>query len=234
MRVRQGAHTTAWLPTSQLMREVGPLAAMHEQTRLYIPNWLVKSEGLRVVDASTMERERAALAARRALWEERAALVETLTACQVDVEADEPRRAYDEALAECSFETLEQVEQRARDGHRYNIIAMDPSVEDNAQNRAQVYAYALIEHFVELMDARQYNLAIRECKHWMLSISEGRDGMEPDTKDAIWTVLCRVRAAANGARKSKPFTLSDLTERRQQELAALAQHARRSGGRHAR
>jgi hypothetical protein len=225
IRVRQGARTTEWLPTSQLMVEVGPLAAMHDQVRLYIPTWLIEKTGLSPLGAAQVERDRLALEAHRARWEERRALVDVLYERQADRELDEPRTQFDEAFASYSFESREQLEQRDLDGARYSVIALDPAAEESAAGRAQIYAYSVIEHFQELMHDvvlghERYVTVVRECKHWMAQL-DADTTMEPEIKDAVMRVLIRVRHAANEARREAPRSLAAQQQRRAWEQRAL-------------
>jgi hypothetical protein len=207
------------------MVEVGPLAVMHELTRLYIPTWLIERTGLSPLGADQVERDRVALEAHRARWEERRALVEVLYERQTDRELDEPQTHFDEALAGCQFESAAQLEQRDFDGRRYNIIALDPAEEDSAAGRAQIYAYAVIEHIEEMMrdvslGANRYVEVIRECKHWMAALSDDTT-LEPQVREAIMLVLVRARHAANNARRQSPHSMEAAAARRGQELRAL-------------
>lgn len=225
IKVAQGGRATEWLPTSQIMWEVGTLAAMHDKTRLYIPTWLVEKTGLVPMTPAQVERDRAGLEAHRARWEERRALIEVLYERHSEREYDEPHQGFDEALASCSFETREQLEQRDFDGARYHVIALDPASEDSAAGRAQIYAYSVIEHFQELMHDEalgrdRYKVVIRECKHWMAQLEQDAT-MEPEVKDAVLRVLIRVRHAANAARSEAPQSVVAMQQRREQEERAL-------------
>jgi hypothetical protein len=187
-----------------------------------VPRQMAEEAGLFEIDERQQEREREILAQRAtSAFTGRVAIVDEIAAF-MDADSAEDVGRFDEALSGCQFESAEQIAKRAHDGRRYNVIAIDPSEEQTAAGRAQIYAYAVIEHIADLMSEGAYTEIVRECKHWMRAIEEGTDGMEEQTCAAVWTVLVRARAAANAARHKNPQSLEAATARRAAELAALA------------
>jgi hypothetical protein len=192
-----------------------------------VPRQMAEEAGLFEIDERQQEREREILAQRAtSAFTGRVAIVDEIAAF-MDADSAEDAGRFDEALSGCQFESAEMIAKRDHDGRRYNVIAIDPSEEQTAAGRAQIAAYAVIEHINEMMHdvalgPKRYIEIIRECKHWMRAIEEERDGMEPQTRAAVWTVLVRARAAANAARNQHPQSLEAATARRAAELAALA------------
>lgn len=224
LRVAQGATLTAWLPLSEIMIERGAWAReLHEGARLYIPRRMAQEAGLDEVSDHQMMREREIIAQRATpRFLGRVQIVDDI-APFMDADSAEDRGRFDEALSGCAFETMEQIAQRQRDGYRYDIIALDPAEEATAAGRAQIYAYSLIEHFADMMQEGDYTEIIRECKRWMVTIEEERDGMEPETRDAILRVLARARHAANAARRGEPRALV-TPQQRAEEVRAMRAH----------
>jgi hypothetical protein len=223
LRVAQGARLTAWLPLSAIFIERGAWSReWHEGARLYVPRHMAEDAGLFEIDERQQQREREILAQRAtSAFTGRVHIVGEIAAF-MDADSAEDAGRFDEALSGCRFESAEQIAQRDHDGRRYNVIAIDPSEEQTAAGRAQIAAYAVIEHIADLMSEDAYIEIIRECKHWMRAIEEERDGMEPQTRAAVWTVLVRARAAANAARNQHPQSMEAAAARRAAELAALA------------
>jgi hypothetical protein len=219
LRVRQGAHT-AWLPACAVYIERGQWARdLHEGARVYVPHNLLEESGLRVVGAEQVGRERAYIRRRSPSQGLGKVQIVEDVAQYMDADAASDAGRFDEALASCSFETLEQIEIRARDGARYDVIAIEIASENNAKARAQIAAYALSEHISDLMQEKAFSEVVRECKHWMRAMQQGEDGLEEETRTILIQILADARHAANAARRSQPYRAAP---QRAEEVAALA------------
>lgn len=224
LRVAQGATHTAWLPLSEILIERGQWARdLHEGARVYIPRRMAQEAGIDEIEDRQMEREREIIAQRStSQFLGRVQIVDEISA-YMDADSAEDTGRFDEALSGCTFEGMEQVAQRQRDGYRYEVIAIDPNDEATPAGRAQIGAYALIEHFAEMMQEGNHAEIIRECKHWMFAIEAQTDGMEPETREAILRVLIRARHAANAARHGEPCALV-TPHQRAEEVRAMRAH----------
>jgi hypothetical protein len=220
IRVEQGAHRV-WLPASAIFLERGQWARdLHEGARLYVPTNLVNESGLRPVGVEQIGRERAYIRRRNPSNAIGLVHIAQDIAPYMDADAATDAGRFDEALASCSFQSEEQIQLRAHDGRRYDVIALDPSEEATPAARAQIAAYALIEHFHDMMQEKEFVEIVRECKHWMARIESGEDGLEPQTREALTQIMVRARHAANAARHDQPYR--DSRDTRAEELAALA------------
>jgi hypothetical protein len=217
LRVQQGAHT-AWLPSCAVYIERGQWARdLHEGARIYVPINLIEDSGLRVVGIDQIARERAYIKRRSPSQGLCKVQIVEDVAPYMDADAASDAGRFDEGLASCTFETLEQIQ--SRDGSRYNVIAIEIASEDSAAARAQIAAYALSEHISDLMQEKAFSEVVRECKNWMHAMEQGEDGLEEETRTILAQILADARHAANAARHSQPYR---ATVRREEELAALA------------
>lgn len=222
LRVAQGATLRAWLPLSAILIERAQWARdLHEGARLYVPRALAEEAGLDEVSERQSEREREIIAQRgTSAFLGRVEIVGEISAYMDADSVSDPER-FDEALSGCQFESAAQIAQRAHDGRRYNIIALDPREERTAAGRAQIAAYALIEHIADMMQEGAYMEIVRECKVWMKALEEDDTDTEPQTRAALLAVLTRARHAANAARRQDGHSIEQAAARRAAELAAL-------------